>query len=512
MTQTTTGPTLNPDEGTRAPGAVTGQQFLDRLRQNPPTLYIDGKRVEDPTTHPATANMCRSLAGLYDLQNQPELRELLTYEDGGVRYATSFMVPRTKEDLAKIGEAHRVRANYGLGFLGRAPDYMNANVMAAGMGAEYFSSCSASIAGDPKRDFAANMRRYYEYVRDHDLCLTHALTNPQVNRAKMASELPDPYIALGVVEEREEGIIVRGARMMATLPIADEILIFPSTVLKENADKSRYAMGFGIPTNTPGLSFQCREPIDVGRDPEDHPLSSRFDEQDAFVIFDDVLVPWERVFLLYDVELANKAYAGTDAVLHMAYQVVNLKVSKTETFLGAAQSIVNAIGSGQFQHVQSKVAEIIIMLEIMKALEVAAREQATLNRYGVMTPARAPLDAARNYYPANHARLPELLQLLGASGIIMMPSKADREGPLGPQIAKFLQAGNASADERLKLFRLAWDMAMSSFAGRQELYERFFFGDPVRMHSALYEVYDSSEAVGRVQAFLNQGGAARDQA
>ncbi|ACO47660.1 4-hydroxyphenylacetate 3-monooxygenase, oxygenase component [Deinococcus deserti] len=510
MTQTTTGPIADSSAGTRVPGAVTGQQFLDRLRQNPPTLYIDGKRVEDPTTHPSTANMCRSLAGLYDLQHQPELRDLLTYEEGGVRYATSFMVPRTKEDLAKIGEAHRVRANYGLGFLGRAPDYMNANVMAAGMGAEYFSTCSASIAGDPKRDFAANMRRYYEYVRDHDLCLTHALTNPQVNRAKMASELPDPYIALGVVEEREEGIIVRGARMMATLPIADEILIFPSTVLKENADRSRYAMGFGLPTNTPGLSFQCREPIDVGRDPEDHPLSSRFDEQDAFVIFDDVLVPWERVFLLYDVELANKAYAGTDAVLHMAYQVVNLKVSKTETFLGTAQSIVNAIGSGQFQHVQSKVAEIIIMLEIMKALEVAAREQATLNSYGVMTPARAPLDAARNYYPANHARLPELLQLLGASGIIMMPSKADREGPLGPQIARFLQAGNASADERLKLFRLAWDMAMSSFAGRQELYERFFFGDPVRMHSALYEVYDSSEAVGRIQAFLNQGGAARD--
>lgn len=486
-------------------GAIGGKQFLERLRQNPPRLYVDGQEITDPTTHPATKNMCQSLAGLYDLQLDPELRDILTYEEGGKRYARSFMVPRTKEDLRLIAESHRIRANYGLGFLGRAPDYMNANVMAAGVGAKYFNSCSAAIPGDPKRDFAANMRRYYEFIRDNDLCLTHALTNPQVNRAKLASELPDPYIALGIVEETEEGVIVRGARMMATLPIADEILIFPSTVLKENADKSRYAMGFGIPTNTPGLSFQCREPIDVGRDPEDHPLSSRFDEQDAFVIFDDVLVPWERVFLLYDVELANKAYAGTDAVLHMAYQVVNLKIAKTEAFLGTAQSIVNAIGSGQFQHVQSKVAEIIIMLEIMKALEVAAREQAQVNEYGVMTPARAPLDAARNYYPANHARLPELLQLLGASGIIMMPSKADREGPLGPQIAKYLQAGNASAEDRLKLFRLAWDMSMSSFAGRQELYERFFFGDPVRMHSALYEVYDSSEAVARIEEFLKRG-------
>ncbi|GBF06324.1 4-hydroxyphenylacetate 3-monooxygenase, oxygenase component [Deinococcus aerius] len=484
--------------------AITGQQFLNRLRKNPPTLYIDGARVEDPTTHPATRNMAHSLAGLYDLQNRPDLRDKLTFEENGQRYPMSLLVPRTREDLARIGEAHRIRADYSLGFLGRAPDYMNANVMAAGAGANYFNRCEASRPGDPRRDFAANMRRYSEFVRDHDLCLTHALTNPQVNRAKMASELPDPYIALGVVEEREEGIIVRGARMMATLPIADEILIFPSTVLKENADKSRYAMGFAVPTNTPGLSFQCREPFDVGRDPEDHPLGSRFDEQDAFVIFDDVLVPWERVFLLYDVELANKAYAATDAVLHMAYQVVNLKIAKTEAFLGTAQSIVNAIGSGGFQHVQSKVAEIIIMLEIMRALEVAAREGATVNEYGVMTPARGPLDAARNYYPAEYARLPELLQLLGASGIIMMPGKADREGPLGPQISKYLQAGNASAEERLKLFRLAWDMSMSSFGGRQSLYEKFFFGDPVRMHSALYEVYNKGPYLERISAFLKR--------
>ncbi len=486
------------------PGAKTGAEFLERLRRNPPTLYIDGQRVEDPTTHPSTKNMSASLAGLYDLQHSPEYRDLLTFEEGGVRYGRSFMVPRTKGDLRTIGEAHRVRANYGLGFLGRAPDYMNANVMAAGEGADYFARSKPK--GDYDVDFAENMRRYARFVRDNDLCLTHALTNPQVNRAKLEGELPDPYIALGIVEETPEGVIVRGARMMATLPIADEILIFPSTVLRSNDKESIYAMGFAVPCNAPGISFQCREPIDVGRDPEDHPLSSRFDEQDAFVIFDDVLVPWERVFLLYDVELANNAYAGTGAVLHMAYQVVNLKVAKTEAFLGTAQSIVNAIGSGQFQHVQSKMAEIIVMLEIMKGLEVAAREQAEPNEYGVMTPARRPLDAARNYYPANHARLPELLQLLGASGIIMMPSKADREGPLGEQIARFLQAGNASAEDRLRLFRLAWDMGMSSFAGRQELYERYFFGDPVRMHSALYEVYDSTEAVQRIQDFLNRDG------
>ncbi|GHF54916.1 4-hydroxyphenylacetate 3-monooxygenase [Deinococcus metalli] len=480
-------------------GVRTGQQFLDRLRLRPPNLYVDGARVGDPTTHPATRNIACSLAGLYDLQHDPRYRDRVTFEEGGERHAAAFRVPRTKEDLRWIGEAHRVRADYSLGTLGRAPDYMNANVMAAGMASAYFDQGEGAA-----RHFGGHMRRYFEYVREHDLCLTHALTNPQVNRSKQASELPDPYIALGIVEETEAGVIVRGARMLATLPIADEILIFPSTVIKENGDRSRYAVGFGLPTDTPGLSFQCREPFDVGRDVEDHPLSSRFDEQDAFVIFDDVLVPWERVFLMYDMTLANQAYARTDAVLHMAYQVVNQKISKTGAFLGVAQAIVDTVGSGQFQHVQGKVSEVIVTLEIMKALEVAAVEGAQPNAYGVMTPARGPLDAARNYYPAIYPRLNEIIQLLGASGIIMMPGKADREGPLGHFIEKHLQATNATAEERLKLFRLAWDLTLSSFGARQNLYEKHFFGDPIRMTSALYEVYDKEPYVRRIRQFLEQ--------
>ena len=161
--------------------------------------------------------------------------------------------------------------------------------------------------------------------------------------------------------------------MLATLPISDEILIFPSTVLKGGDDMKPYALAFAIPNDTPGLSFQCREPLDVGRSHADHPLGSRFDEMDAMVFFDDVLVPWERVFLMNDVELANQAYAETGAVLHMAHQVVNLKIAKTEAFLGVMQAVVDMIGTGAYQHVQEMIAEVVIVLEIMKGLKVASR-------------------------------------------------------------------------------------------------------------------------------------------
>ncbi len=478
--------------------ARTGKEFLEGLKRNPPNIYLDGEKIDDPTSHPALANAARSIAHLYDLQHQPELRDVMTYEspDSGERVGMSFLEPRSKEDLKRRATMHKVWADASLGFIGRAPDYLNVNVMAAARAADYFAQC------DPR--FGENMKRYYQHVRERDLCLTHALTNPQVNRSVRADQLQDPYIALGLVRETPEGIIVRGARMMATLPIADEILIFPSTVLKEQEELTRYALAFAIPCNTSGLTFQCREPLDVGRSHLDHPLGSRFDEMDAMVYFDDVLVPWERVFLMNDVKLANRAYASTGAVYHMAHQVVNVKIAKTEAFLGAAQAIVEMIGSAQFQHVQQKVAEIIIDLEVMKALKTAAEEHAELDAYGTMTPAKGPLNAARNLYPQLYPRLVEILQLLSASGLIMIPTEADLHGPLGDRIEKFLQARNASAEERIRLFRLAWDMTLSSFGARQNLYEKFFFGDPVRTQCALYEGYDKQPYVERIKAFLAQ--------
>jgi 4-hydroxyphenylacetate 3-monooxygenase len=265
---------------------------------------------------------------------------------------------------------------------------------------------------------------------------------------------------------------------------------------------NRYAMSFAVPNDIAGLSYQCREPLDLGRSHADHPLGSRFDEMDAMVYFDDVLVPWERVFLMNDVDVANRAYADTGAVLHMAHQVVTLKIAKTEAFLGTMQAAVDMIGTGHYQHVQEMIAETIIVLEIMKALRVASEAGATVNQYGVMTPARGPLDAARNFYPKMYQRLVEILRLVTSSGLIMIPTGADFDGPMGPSIEKYLGSAGGNAEQRVRLMRLAWDMTISGFGGRQAHYENFFFGDPVRMRQALYNVYDRSEAVARVTTFV----------
>ena len=332
------------------------------------------------------------------------------------------------------------------------------------------------------------------------------LTNPQVDKRKQAYELSDPFIALGVVRETSDGIIVRGARMLATLPISDEILIFPSTVVKGGDEMKPYALAFGIPNNTPGLSFQCREPLDLGRSHRDHPLGSRFDEMDAMVYFDDVLVPWERVLLMNDVDLANRAYAETGAVLHMAHQVVNLKIAKTEAFLGVIQAVD--------RHDRLR--------------RCAAR--AAHGRRGDHDPRdhEGPEDRQRGRRHAEQVRRDDAGTTAARRGAQLVPRRVqaarrdhatgdDQRSDHDPDRGRLRRATRrrhrqvparrgGSAEERVALFRLAWDMSISAFGGRQSHYELFFFGDPPRMKQALYGMYDRSECVERVNAFVADTG------
>ena len=477
-------------------GIRTGADYLNRLRDARAEVWLQGERVDDVTSHPATRNGARSIAALYDLQH--EFQGEMTYASPttGDPVGLSFSQPKTYDELARRRNMMRRWAEYSHGYLGRTPDYLNVSLSAMAAASDFFG------AEDPVQ--GERIRRYYEYVREHDLCLTHTLINPQANRSKTVGEQADPFLPAGIVRETDEGIVIRGARMLATLgPLADEIMVFPSTVLRHGGPNvEKYAFAFAIPCNTPGLKFICRESFDLGRSHFDHPLASRFEELDAVVVFDDVTVPWERVFLKGDVERCNAVHGATNAVVHMMHQVLVKNIAKTEFLLGLACSIVDTIQVDGFGHVQEKLAEIIINLELMKSSLRAAEADATPDQWGVMTPARMPLDAARNLYPRLYPRMIEILQLLGASGFMATPTEADFASPVGGDIRRYLQAAKGDAEARVKLFRLGWDVACSSFGGRQELYERFFFGDPVRMASTLYLTYDKQPLMDRVAAFL----------
>jgi len=484
-------------------GARRGQQVLQRLRQRPPAIWYAGEPVKDVTVHPALRRGVQTLARLYDLQWENAAVTLYDSPTSGNKVARSFMMPRTREDLVSVSRAMRVWEDYTHGMMGRVPDYINRAMTGYAAGAPYLAEA------DPR--FGDNAIRYYEYLRENDLCLTHTLIPPQANRAVSSARQADPFLAARIKEETDAGMVIRGCRMLATLPISDELMVFPSTLLKSPEEDAPYAFGFSIPSSTPGLRFICRESLDYGRPHLDHPLGSRFEEMDAVFIFDDVFVPWENVFLHRDIQRCNQAYARTGAVAHMTHQVVVKNIAKCEFLLGLASLLVNAIGAEIFQHIQEKVAEIWVNLETMKAFLRAAEADAALDEWGVMRPDWNPLDAARNLFPRLYPRMIEIIQQIGASGLVAMPSSEDVRGPLAEDIRKYYQAARAEAVDRIPLFRLAWDASISAFAGRQVLYERFFFGDPVRMAGALVAGHNSQiqQYAEKVRAFVMAG---RDEA
>ncbi|KGP92332.1 MFS transporter [Pontibacillus chungwhensis BH030062] len=478
--------------------AKTGDQYIERIRKAKNNVYIGGERVEDPTTHPSFKNVVKSMAHLYDLQYENPDKMLYTSPTSGDKVGMTFMRPESIEDLIKRREAITEWAKATGGMMGRSPDYLNAEVMAMGTATDLFAEA------DPM--FAENARNYYEYCRENDISLTHTLIHPQVNRAKAQHEQKDANNALHLVEKRKDGIIVDGIRLLATQGgITDEILVFPSTVKKSGELDDPYSLAFAIPNNTEGLKFISRESFDYGKNEWDHPLSSRFEEGDAIVSFENVFVPWERVFVCENSSICNRTFGETGAVVHMSHQVVSKNVVKTEFLLGIILQVMDAIGIDQFQHVKDKGTEVMLTLETMKSHLYKAEHNAKLDKWGTMTPDFEALNAARNWYPRVYPRITEILRILGASGLMGIPTEADfQHEEIGPIINRAMQGKNLDGFERVQLFRLAWDATLSAFGSRQAHYEYYFFGDPIKMGMTYFDQYDKDPYKDFVQDFLNK--------
>lgn len=481
-------------------GARTGQQYLDRINSMRPHVNIDGEVVsENIAEHPAFRNVARTYAKLFDLQHDPKFKDKLTYASPttGDPVNVSFLQPKTLEDLERRRAGIQVWAEYSHGFLGRTGDYMNSSLTALSTAKKWFEQA------DPV--FGERIQAYYEKARENDWLATHTLIPPQVNRSVSGSEQLGGQLAARIIEEREDGIVVHGARMLATVaPIADELLVFPSTVLRGTPEDAPYSYAFAIANDTPGLRYICRSSLHNGGSHFDEPLASRFEEMDAVVVFDHVFVPNERIFMLGHPELCNNFYTETGATALMTQQVVTRTIAKSQFFLGLATEIAQAIGIDGFLHIQEALAELVVDVEIGKALMRAAEVDAKPNEWGMMTPHWPTLNAARNWYPKVSQRFPQIIRMFCASGLMALPSEADLSGDALPDIELYLQGKSLTGPERVKLFRLAYDASITGFSSRQALYEYFFFGDPVRMAGALVNSYDKEPLQERIREFLDR--------
>ena len=483
-------------------GIRTGNQYLEGLRDNR-NVWMHGKKIKDVTKEDGLKRCAHTLANFIDRQHEPEYINDLTYiDDDGDRCALAFKTPKSKEDIKARGKSYYEWAKWSNGYFGRTPDYKNASLMSFAAGSNFLEK---GIKGQGGKVMAQNMVDYYNYVRKNDKVLTHTLVNPTYNHQQGYKGKFSEKVALQVVKETDAGIIVNGARLLATLgPLADEIEVFPSTVLKATPDNIPFAFAFALPISTKGLRLICRDSYDMGKSNFDAPLSSRYEEMDAVIVFDNVLVPWERVFMYGEPELCNPAFSATNAVVHMMHQVACLKLAKSEFMVGLMSSIVKASGRDKDLYTKGLIAEVMQMTESIRALLFSAEEQAHKDQFGNYIPLRYPLETSRNLYPRMYPRMVEILQILGASSLMATPSEADFSNEISQDVEQYFQLSNLDSKNRVALFRLAHDVAISSFGSRQALYERYFFGPPALMASSYYDLYNKDELMERIDSLLSE--------
>jgi len=475
-------------------GLRTGDQYLAGLNDDR-TIVYEGRELGDITQEPHFRNTALTVAQYYDLQTRPELRDLMTYQTpDGDRAHLSFIEPRSRDDLRRRAGAFAAWAEVTCGLMGRSPDYLNAALMAVGAAGHFWGR------NDP--DLGRHAHDLYLRCRRDDLCMTHTFVTPMVDRFTPLNE-QEPYINAGVVDKTSDGIIVRGARMVATLaPFCDENLSFLSGVHMAGDDDDIYALGFQVPIAAPGLKWICRDSLDGERSHFDQPLSGRFEEMDCMAVFDDVLVPWERVFNYRDIDIHKHIVPAIHFTEALGHHILVKNLVKTRFLFGLAHLIAESTQINQFINVQDRLGDILMWLQTFESLAIAAVEGGWQDPdNGLYYANTDAVTASLRLYPEVYPRIIDHLQQLGGGGYVSVPHEKTME-MAGLAIDKYFRGATTDGKGRVALFRLAWDLIGSSWAGRQELYERFFFGDTQRMKALNYQFYDKAAATQMVAHIL----------
>ncbi len=475
----------------------SGADFLASLDDGR-TIYLDGKRVGRVTDHPAFRNAARSIANLYDVQAAPENLEDMTFAspNTGKRVSRMWHLPTCLEELVDRRQALTKWAETHYGYMGRSPDHVASTIAAFHMGSHIYEEHGA--------DRAKAVRDYYEYARDHDLYLSYVIIDPQGDRSKSRSEGGNADLTVSVCNEDADGISLQGAKMLGTgAVLSDEILV--STLRPMRKGEEKWAFTATLPMNTPGLKIMSRRSYEAAANSGfDYPLSARFDENDALIFFENVKVPWNRVFVNGDVPTQYAQWHSTPAHSYQNYQAEIRLMVKLRFLVGLARRITETTASINFPQVIETLGELSSQLQIIEAFVIAMEAKGW--RYGdYYLPDRELLYASQVQSQSLYPKVVQTLRNLAGGGMIMLPSSV--EDFIDPEIASVIGRSQYSPATdsvgRVKLFKLAWDAVGSEFGSRHHQYEMFYSGPKVVTTGMAYRTFDWDRATGLVDRCLD---------
>ena len=473
-----------------------GTQHLEALRDGR-EIYINGELVDDVTTHRAFRNSTRSIASLYDFQAAGDNVERMTFASPatGDRVNLQWRLPTCYEELAKRRQAIEAWNEVHFGFMGRAPDHVASTLVGFMMGIDLLE------AHDPNR--AAALRDYFAFVRDNDHYVTYVIVNPQGDRSKATSDQGDEFHTVAIVDEDSEGIVVKGAKMLGTATaMCNEVLVASLMPLQEGEE--RYAVTFAVPMNAKGLKQMCRRSYEENAASVfDNPLSSRFDENDAILYFDEVKVPWERVFALRDPEVCRALFHTAPGHAMQNYQSMIRLMVKMRFLVGVARMVAETTGIVNFPQVREKLGQLTSETQMIEAL-VHGMEAGARQVGSYLAPTRnaviSALVLAQQLYP----KVITTIRELAGGGLIMLPSDVrDFANPeLADLIHKTQKSSVYSPEDRVKVLKLAWDAVGSEFGSRHTTYEMFYAAPNFMNQTMAFDSYDWDRAMGMVERML----------
>lgn len=472
----------------------TGKEYLESIRDGR-AIYVGGERIDDITQHVGFRRGVRTYAALFDMKADPAFRDVMSYEENGERYSMYYLQPRTQEDLRRRTAAHKRITEFGMGIMGRTPDTVAGNITGLTMNLDYFQD---KPGGHPD-----NVLDIYEHMRKNDIFATYAIVPPQGARDRnyyQSKGLQQP--ALRVTRETDAGVILNGMKMLATgAAYAHEVLI--GNVMPLAPDQTKEAVTCMIPLNLPGMQLWARPPFNRDDVTEfDAPLTYRFDESDCMLIFKDVFVPWEKVIVHDNADLSRNIYINTPAHVIANHQCNVRFATKLRFLLSMASLVTRMTGARDIPAVKETLGRLAAMEAGYAAMvdgQIEAYET-TANGYAVFN--RRYLYAAVHWAMENHSGIIDTLRELMGGGHFQFPANASvfDDAELAAVFDTYWTTSEFAAKDRMKLFKLAWDLVGSDLASRATSYEKFFVGPAfaVRNYNFIYtpwdEIHDITES------------------
>ena len=460
-------------------GLRTGEEYRESIRDGR-EVYYDGELVKDITRHPAFKPIIDVRSRMYDMQSEAEFQETLTFrQDDGSIACRSLKPPTSQDDLL----AQRRYVETVLGEIGGVVERVGDDT--AGEMWSMYDAREMLRGFNPL--FAENVERHVKRLMDRDLFHVSGNTDPKGDRSLPPQE-QDPDMLLHVVEERDDGIVVRGAKYETAACYANQGFVKP-TIAQWDAALKDYAVGFITDMNAKGLKHICRTALAVGKDPKDYPIGTRFDEIDTLLIFDDVLVPWENVFFSRLPEAAG--YIRGTLHRYVVFPFVMRTLFRADMLLGTAFLNVEQTGLERNPAVREKLVQLMCYRETLNAHLHAAVYTSEPSPGGLCMPNQAIIYAGRIFGSSNLPNMIAIVRELAGGQLELTPDTAAWNNPeVRGYLEKYYSIGEWGMEDRIRLLHFTRDLVNSSMAGHKLAFQLFAQSPPYANALALFHNFD----------------------